>query len=126
MLLRYLSIWFVLALVAVANGLLREYTYGRFMSGLPAHQLSTVTAIIASGVVVWWAARYWPIESAGSAWLIGVLWLVMTVAFEFGFGHFVAGHEWRTLLADYNILAGRVWGLFLCWVLVLPYLAYRF
>ena len=42
----------------------------------------------------------------------------MTVAFEFGFGHFVAGHSWQRLLGDYNLLEGRVWLLFLLWILV--------
>ncbi len=48
----------------------------------------------------------------------------MTIAFEFGFGHFVAGHSWGRLLADYNLLTGHVWVLFLLWVLVVPIVVY--
>jgi hypothetical protein len=30
--------------------------------------------------------------------------------FEFLVGHYVMGHPWSRLLHDYNILAGRLWG----------------
>ncbi len=125
MIAKYILVWFLLALVAIANGIIRQTTYGKTVSDLAAHQISTVTAILASGTVVWFVHHYWPIESAAQAWSIGLLWLIMTVAFEFGFGHFVAGHSWSRLLADYNILNGRLWSLFLVWVTVMPFLIFQ-
>jgi hypothetical protein len=121
MIARYLLVWLLLAVVGIANGIVRESTYGKVLSDLAAHQLSTVTAILASGVAVWLVHRAWPIESAAQAWIIGGLWLVATIIFEFGFGHYIVGHAWQRLFADYNLFAGRVWGLFLLWVLVMPY-----
>ena len=56
---------------------------------------------------------------------VGVVWLAMTMCFEFLFGHYVAGHSWSQLLQDYNICAGRVWALLLIWVTVAPYVFYR-
>lgn len=126
MLIRYLLCWFLLAIVAVTNGVLRQATYGKQVSDLLAHQISTATGILFTGLVVWIFSRFWPIESATQAWVIGACWLVATVAFEFGFGHFVAGHSWSRLLADYNLLDGRVWSLFLVWITLMPYLFYRY
>lgn len=126
MIAKYLFVWFLLAIVAITNGIVRQSTYGKAVSELAAHQISTITAILASGAVVWVAHRAWPIESATQAWSIGVCWLIMTVAFEFGFGHYVAGHSWARLLADYNITNGRVWSLFLVWVAVMPYVIFKF
>ena len=125
MVIRYTLLWLLLAVIAIANGILRQSTYGKLVSDLTAHQLSTVTAIIFTGALVFWLNRRWPIESASQAWLIGAVWLVMTVAFEFGFGHFIAGHTWSSLFADYNLLNGRVWSLFLVWILTLPYLVFN-
>jgi hypothetical protein len=51
---------------------------------------------------------------------IGLIWLGMTVVFEFGFGHFVMGHPWKKLFNDYNILEGRVWALVLIWITIAP------
>ena len=121
----YLVFWLILAIVAVANGVVRQVGYGRYLSELAAHQLSTVTAILLTGGVVWVLNRFWPIESKKAAWTIGATWLVMTVMFEFGFGHYIAGHSWSLLFADYNLLAGRVWSLFLLWIAILPYVIWR-
>lgn len=116
----------MLAIVAVANGLLREATYGKLVSELSAHQISTGTAILFTGLLVWGFSRFWPIGSAAQAWVIGSCWLLATIAFEFGFGHFVAGHSWSKLLADYNLIDGRVWLLFLIWITIMPYVFHKY
>lgn len=125
MLVRYLLCWFLLAIVAIANGVLRDATYGKRISELSAHQVSTLTGILLTGLVVWGLNRIWPIESSSQALLIGVSWLIATLIFEFMFGLFVAGHPWSKLLADYNLLEGRVWLLFLTWITVMPYVFYK-
>jgi hypothetical protein len=51
---------------------------------------------------------------------LGAMWLALTLAFEFGFGHWVAKKPWRELLADYNVLKGRVWLAVLLVILVTP------
>jgi len=44
--------WFVLAVVAIFNGVIREHTYGKLVSELAAHQIAIVIAIILSGLIV--------------------------------------------------------------------------
>ena len=125
MIAQYLLFWFLLAVVGITNGVIRQGTYGQVLTELTAHQISTVTGILATGVVVFFLNRAWPIESTGQAWTIGVCWLLFTVIFEFGFGHYVAGHPWQHLAADYNITKGRVWLLFLLWITLMPYVFFR-
>jgi hypothetical protein len=124
MIVKYLLFWLVLAIVAIANGVIRQTTYGKVVPELAAHQISTIVAILTTGAVVWGLSRIWPLDSSSQAWTIGILWLLLTIVFEFGFGHFVAGHSWARLLADYNLLNGRVWLLFLIWVAVMPLVFY--
>lgn len=125
MVLRYIAFWLVLAVLAVANGVLRQATYGKHVPELAAHQISTVTGTVLIGAAVWILNRYWPIESASQAAIIGACWLVMTVLFEFAFGHFVAGHSWSRLIADYNLLDGRIWLIFLVALALMPYVVFR-
>lgn len=125
MILRYTFAWLILMVAAIINGALREAVYKNSLGDLRAHQLSTLTGIILLGVVIWALSRIWPLASAKQAWTVGFIWLAMTIAFEFLFGHFVAGHPWSKLLQDYNILAGRVWLLVLIWTTIAPYLFYR-
>ena len=120
----YAIFWVVLVIVAVINGAVRELTYGRNLRELRAHQLSTFTGMFLSGIATWLFARFYPIGSIQAALVIGLIWVVLTIAFEFVFGRYVAGHSWTRLLADYNLPAGRVWLVFLVWLLTLPSIVY--
>jgi hypothetical protein len=117
---RPLLAWFVLLAVAMVNGALRESTYGRYVSELTAHQLSCLTGILLFAVVIHQYVRRWPPASAREAWHTGLFWMVLTVAFEFLFFHYVGGHSWEALLANYDLGAGRLWPLILLWVAVAP------
>lgn len=126
MILRYSIAWIALAVIAIANGIIREYSYGKWVSELTAHQLSTISAIALSGLLVFLLHHSWPLQSSGQAWVIGGVWLGLTIIFEFGFGHFIVGHTWSRLFADYNLFAGRLWLLFLVWILIVPNVVYRY
>lgn len=121
----YIASWPGMVILAIINGLIREKVYGPSMSELSAHQLSSFIAIILFGLYIYVLTGLFAIKSAGQAWMIGGIWLVMTIIFEFLFGHYVAGHAWSKLLHDYNLLQGRVWLLVLAWTTVAPYLFYR-
>lgn len=121
---RYFIAWFPMVLIAIANGALREFVFKGPMGDLHARQLSTVTLLILFTLYVWFILRAWPPVSDSQALLIGVIWLVLTLAFEFGFGR-LTGKSWEFLLAEYNIFAGRIWVLIPLWVLIAPYILYR-
>lgn len=123
--LKYVLAWIPMVFIAIANGIFRESVISLYFTERTAHQLSTLSAGILIGLFIWIVLRIWKVHSAGQAIAVGLLWVVMTVTFEFLFGHYVIGHPFSRLFQDYNLLAGRVWGLFLLWVAVLPYLIYH-
>jgi hypothetical protein len=122
---QYVLAWIRMVFIAIINGAIRERWYGKYLSELQAHQLSTATGVLLFGVYIWALIRTWRPASAGQAMTIGLVWLGMTVAFEFLFGHYVAKRPWRDLLHDYNLFAGRVWLVVLVWVTIAPYLFYQ-
>ena len=117
--------WLGLLPIMIANGVARQFLYGSSMSELLAHQVSTITGVILLLAYTWLLLPRLGIDSPRRAWMAGGLWLGLTVVFEFGFGHFVAGHSWSRLFQDYNLLEGRVWSLFLVVVFVAPWLVLR-
>jgi hypothetical protein len=121
----YVLAWLPMVLIAILNGVIRATWYEKYLGELPAHQLSTVTGIVLFGIYIRAVMRRWPPASARQALTVGLLWLGLTVAFEFLFGHYIAGHSWTRLLADYDLLAGRLWVLVLAWVTVAPLVFYR-
>ena len=125
MIVKYTIAWVGLVVIAIINGVIREKGYKRFVGELRAHQVSTLTAIILFGLCTWILSLIWKIQSAGQAMTIGLIWLALTVAFEFLFGHYVMKHPWSILLKDYNILKGRLWALVLIWITIAPYIFYK-
>lgn len=122
---RYLIAWVPMVFIAIANGLFREKFFANRLKELHAHQASTATLMILFGIYTWVVLRIWKPESARQAIIIGLIWFVLTVAFEFSFGHYVAGHSWSRLFNDYNLFAGRLWILILIWVAIAPYVFYQ-
>lgn len=122
---KYFLLWLPMVLIAFANGALRELGIRKITSELRAHQISTVLLILLFAVYIWIAVRTWPPASAGQAFAIGAMWLVLTLAFEFLLGRYVSGLAWSALLRDYNLLAGRLWVLVPVWVAVAPYVFFR-
>ena len=110
-----------MVLIAIINGAVRDFFYGKRLSELRAHQVSTATALLLFGAYIFMLTRLWKIDSRQSI-TVGLIWLVLTLAFEFLFGHYVAKHSWEKLFHDYNLFAGRVWVLIPIWITVAPYL----
>jgi hypothetical protein len=122
---RALLTWLLLFVAAFTNGAVREFFYARYFDEPAANRVSVGTGILLFGVVIWAVTRVWPFSSPGQAGRIGLLWVAMTVAFEFGFGHFVRGRPWPALFAEYAIWRGRLWPLVLAWLFVAPVLSVR-
>lgn len=122
---KYFAFWFVLLFIAVASGALRDLAYGKYLSELRAHQLSTLIAMILLGAAIGFFIRYYPPESKAQAIIIGLFWMLLTVTFEFTFFHFIAGYSWSALLDNYKLQEGRLWPILLLWVAIAPYLFFR-
>jgi hypothetical protein len=125
MIVKYTIVWLGLVVIAIINGAIRERGYKTLVGELRAHQISTLTGIILFGLCVWILSLIWKIQSASQAMTIGLIWLALTVAFEFPFGHYVMKHPWSKLLQDYNILKGSLWSLVLIWITIAPYIFYK-
>ena len=80
-----------------------------------AHQLSTVSLIILLAAYFWMLDHRWPIPTIRDALQIGTTWLILTVLFEFGFGHYLDGKSWSELFENYDVRNGRVWVAVLAW-----------
>ena len=122
----YAIAWIPMAFLAIVNGGLRERWYGRHMTELGAHRLSTLIAGVLFFGYTGFLGLLWPIASAGQAFAIGGIWLVLTVVFEFCLGRLVLKETWSRLLMDYNLPKGRVWVLLLAWLFLLPYVVMVF
>ena len=123
LLLWILVLWGLLVFCAILNGAFRESTLipsmgetvGRAVSSI---MLSSAILLVAYVFLLKTSVDY----SGADLWLMGIVWLSLTVLFEFGFGHFIQGKSWDALLEDYNVFEGRIWIFVLIVTLAGPYL----
>jgi len=123
--LKYSLAWIPMVFIAILNGIFRESVLSRRLSELRAHQLSCLTGVLLLFGYTWLLSLKWPLETRTQSLTVGVIWLLLTVAFEFSFGHYVAHHSWEKLFQDYNIFAGRLWVLVLLGVGLLPLIVFK-
>lgn len=101
--------WFLLMLLAILNGTVRIkliIPFTGLTTGLAISTLLLCALILGAS---WVGIRWLGTADAKQVWSIGLLWLVMTLSFEFGAGHFLFKKPWSELLVDYNIAQGRIW-----------------
>jgi len=106
MALRALIIWFALLVVAVANGGFRERVLIPRFGPHAGHIVSTIMFCAGILIVTYVAVAWIHPGSRRDTIAIGLAWLALTLAFEFGFGR-ARGKPWAELLADYDVLKGR-------------------
>ncbi len=124
--LHYLLAWVPMLAIAIGNGALRQAVFARSIPELRAHQLSTLIGAVLVGTFIWLVVHVWPPASGQEAISIGLIWLLLTVAFEFFMGLVLLKQSLAKVLGDYNLFAGRVWVLFLVWLTLAPWLFFHF
>jgi hypothetical protein len=122
---RYILAWLPGIPIAIANGSLRQFVIRKYVGELTAHQISVVSFVLLFGLYVWLALPWLRLASGAEATRVGLVWLGLTIAFEFVFGHYVMGHPWALLRHDYNLLQGRLWVVALAWTTLAPYVCFQ-
>ncbi|HQZ81927.1 MAG TPA: hypothetical protein PLR83_01785 [Pyrinomonadaceae bacterium] len=122
MLIRATMIWLVILVFAVLNGVLREAVLFSAMGKAPGF----ITSAIILGLLIF-ATAYFSLSWIGASdskqlFLIGFLWLMLTLAFEFSFG-FARGVSLDEILSAYSFKEGNIWPLVLLVTFFAPFLA---
>ena len=122
--LKALAIWFVILVLAIANGGLRESVLmpllgtpmAFILSGL---LLSALIIGVTYGTLPWLHLRT-PMQFC----LLGIGWLALTLVFEFSFGLW-QGKSWPVMLEAYTFRDGNLWPVILAVTAAAPYTAAR-
>lgn len=117
-----LEVWLFVALAAMMNGMFRSLFLVPRLGDHAAHVLSVllmmILVLLLSSVLV---NRFLREYGNTDLFLIGFLWMAMSVSVDFLFEFFVMDVPWRVILRDYNLFSGRIWLLVLATELVGPW-----
>jgi hypothetical protein len=105
-----------------ANGVFRELVLKPALGATSADILSAVLGI----AIILGGTRYFFRPLAGQPTsqllLISVVLVVLTIAFEFLFGHYVDRKSWSELAANYALWRGRLWPIVLLSIALAPFI----
>ena len=118
--LKSFAVWFGILLLAIANGGLREaiwvpefgQTTGLLLSGI---SLSICIFFVALCTLPWIGKL-----PRVNYLVVGVVWLFLTVLFEFSFG-LAQGKSWLQLFEAYRFKDGNIWPIVLLVTVTAPY-----
>jgi hypothetical protein len=120
-LVRTLGVWLLILPLMVANGIFRETALVPSLGRTSADVASAAIGIAIILLVTMPFLRRAHDRSTASLARVSVIWLVLTVAFEFLFGHYVDRKSWAELAANYAIWRGKLWPLVLASLVLAPF-----
>jgi hypothetical protein len=105
-----LEVWLFVSVAAMMNGMFRGLFLVPRIGDHTAHVLSVlllmIMVLLLSSVLVNRMMR----EYVNSdLFLIGLLWVALSVGVDFLFEYYVMDVPWRVILHDYNLFSGRIW-----------------
>lgn len=122
-------IWIVFAIITVFFGAFRELFFipnTGLGPNLSRALLLPLAFFYIIGITYLFLKKTKAVYNKADIVKIGLLWFIATILFEFGFGGLVMGNSIAKLLADYNLLEGKTWSLFLLCVLTAPAIVNKF
>ena len=104
--LRGVVVWLIIILVEVLHSIVSILFLAPVLGDFRARQVAVFTGSLLILAVATLCIRWVRPADAGEAVSIGIVWLVLTLAFEVGFGRYVAHATWSRIASDYNLLQG--------------------
>jgi hypothetical protein len=124
-LLRAFAVWLVIMLVESAHGTLRELFLAPLVGDFRARQLAVFTGSLLILGVAYLCVRWIRAGSTARLLAVGLLWLFLTLSFEFGLGLFVLGYSWERVAEDYDLSRGGLMPFGLVLLTLAPLIAAR-
>jgi len=123
-----IGIWVILAILTISFAIFREVIFIPFsgLDGTVARAVLLPVAIVYILIVAYLYLRTQIDYTKRDTIFVGLIWLVLTIVFEFSFGTLVMGNTLENLLYDYNIFAGRTWALFLLTTAISPFVVHKY
>ena len=123
-----IGVWGILGILTILFAIFREAIFIPLsgLKGTVARAVLLPVAIVYILIMTYLFLRRQIDYTQRDTIFIGLMWLVLTIVFEFSFGTLVMGNTLENLLYEYNIFAGRTWLLFLLTTAIAPFVVHKY
>lgn len=122
-LLRALVVWVLLMIAETIHGIIRNLALVPITGDFSARQIGVFTGAAIIFGITFIFVRWLHAATKAKLLLIGMMWLTLTLIFEFCLGSFVLGLSWERITEDYNLLQGGLLPFGLLFMVLSPLLA---
>lgn len=117
-----LLIWCLMVVAAIINGAIREKLLVTLVGEKVALPLSGITLSALMFLIAYLFVPLLGKLDSQAHFAIGGLWLGLTLAFEYLFGHFIQGESWSEINKVFHVHRGNLFALVLITCTFSPYL----
>ncbi|MCX7055542.1 MAG: hypothetical protein NTU56_15330 [Proteobacteria bacterium] len=122
---RALLVWLVIIVAELVHGTLRTLYLAPAIGDFPARRVGVFIGTALIFLIALAFTRWIGAQTRQQLLGIGLLWVVLTVMFEFGLGRGVFHYDWSRMLSDYDLSRGGLMGFGLLAMFFIPVLAAR-
>ena|ERR1700687_984532 len=122
---RAVSLWFLLMMAETLHGLWRAKVLAVWIGDAAARDVSVITGSLVILLITLACIGWIPARNARTLLLVGLTWVVLTIAYELALGHFAFHLSWAEIISDFDLLHGRLLPLGLLFLMFSPLLAAR-
>ena len=123
--LRASAIWLLIISAEFVHGVLRMLFLAPLIGDFQARQISVLIGSLIILTIAYFSIRWVRAENNVSLFIVGFVWLILTLLFEVGLGRFVFGFSWQRILSDYDISTGGLLPFGLIILTLSPLIAYK-
>jgi hypothetical protein len=121
---RAVFVWMLIILFETLHGAIREIFIAPRLGDLHARQLGVLVGSAMVLALAWVSSRWIGATTRGARLGVGLLWVSLTLIFEFAVGR-ATGASWDRIFSDYNPLRGGLMLFGLAFMFIAPWLAAR-
>jgi hypothetical protein len=116
---RALVVWILIILAESVHGVLRQLFLTPIVGDVPARQIGVLVGSLIIFAIALTSSRWLGARTLGAQLGVGVVWVVLTGAFEIGLGTLL-GLTRERMLADYEVAEGGFMAFGLLFMLLTP------
>jgi hypothetical protein len=120
---RSLLVWLVVILAETLHGIARTTLLAPHVGDFHARQLGVFTGSLMIFAITIAFVRWIGATTRRELFAVGVLWLLLTLSFEFLFGRFILHDSWERLLSDYDPTQGGFLAIGMVFLTLAPLMA---
>ena len=119
-------VWLLIAFAETIHGILRAKLLVPKVGDLRSRQIGVFSGSIIIFIITFYSLSFIGPKTTSDTFIIGGIWLIFMLLFEFLVGHFIFRFPWKWLLDEYNVKKGRLLIFGMIFLFTVPYIVFHF